>query len=332
MNTWSRLNPSAKEVSWLEIGGWNHGLQPVLQDKNVEHIENAEAVKALTWFEMTLKKKQEPAPKIRYYVPGKDCWMETDSWENIPRKSEILYLDAAAHGKTAGDSPYICRAFSLCASVPGAGSCGYTYDPDDPVPTNGGDCTLASWSKTGSLLQEKPGWRGDVISFLSEPLETDWIINGQIEVELWVKTDCENTAFFASIDEMPPEGKSYHIRTSAATIRHELPRNMQYVPGTPVKVTADMSDVCYAVSAGSRIRIDVTSSDFPQYHAHSNQPGDWALAAENRIAHQIILTGGEYPSCVRIPCQNRSGNPSMPMTLWKNEKGFLMHYLILPVN
>lgn len=232
---------------------------------------------------------------------------KVDSWENIPRKSEILYLDAAAHGKTAGDSPYICRAFSLCASVPGAGSCGYTYDPDDPVPTNGGDCTLASWSKTGSLLQEKPGWRGDIISFLSEPLETDWIINGQIEVELWVKTDCENTAFFASIDEMTPEGRSYHIRTSAATIRHELPRNMRYVPGTPVKVTADMSDVCYAVSAGSRIRIDVTSSDFPQYHAHSNQPGDWALAAENRIAHQIILTGGEYPSCVRIPCQNRSG-------------------------
>ena len=70
-----------------------------------------------------------------------------------------------------------------------------------------------------------------------------------------------------------------------------------------MKVTLDMSDICYALPAGSRIRIDVTSSDFPQYHAHSNQPGDWAEAKENVIAHQTILTGKDYPSCVKIPCQ-----------------------------
>lgn len=291
MKTWSRLRRETRKMSWLEIGGWNHGLQPVLQDKKVENIENVEAVKALTWFELTLKKKQMPEQKIRYYVPGKDCWMEADSWEKIPRQNQTLYLDADHQ--------------SLCQDVSGlpTSTCGYTYDPDDPVPTNGGDCTLASWLKTGSLLQEKPGWREDVVSFLSEPLEKERIINGQIEVELWVRTDRENTAFFASIDEMTPEGNSYHIRTSGTTIRHELPRGERYVPGTPVKVTLDMSDICYALPAGSRIRIDVTSSDFPQYHAHSNQPGDWAEAKENVIAHQTILTGKDYPSCVKIPCQ-----------------------------
>ena len=102
---------------------------------------------------------------------------------------------------------------------------------------------------------------------------------------------------------LTPEGNSYHIRTSGTTIRHELPRGERYVPGTPVKVTLDMSDICYALPAGSRIRIDVTSSDFPQYHAHSNQPGDWAEAKENVIAHQTILTGKDYPSCVKMPCQ-----------------------------
>ena len=289
MKTWSRLNPETREMSWLEIGGWNHGLQPVLQDKKIDHIENVEVIKALTWFEMTLKKKQIPEQKIRYYVPGKDCWMEADSWEEIPRRNQILYLDA----------DYL----SLCRETPAvqAGSCGYIFDPDDPVPTNGGDCTLASWLKTGSLLQEEPGWRKDVLSFLSEPLEKDMIINGRIKVELWVKTDCENTAFFASIDEMTPEGKSYHIRTSAATIRHELPRGEGYIPSTPVKVVIDMSDICYALPKGSRIRIDVTSSDFPQYHVHSNQPGGWALAKKNIIAHQTVLTGKKYPSCVKIP-------------------------------
>ena len=62
-----------------------------------------------------------------------------------------------------------------------------------------------------------------------------------------------------------------------------------------------MSDICYALPKGSRIRIDVTSSDFPQYHVHSNQPGGWALAKKNIIAHQTVLTGKKYPSCVKIP-------------------------------
>lgn len=184
------------------------------------------------------------------------CWkyLRMEAWEKIPRQDQTLYLDA--------------DHLSLCQDVSGlpASSCSYTYDP---VPTNGGDCTLASWLKTGSLLQEKSGWRKDILSFLSEPLEKELIINGQIEVELWVSTDQENTAFLVSIDEMTP----------------------------------DMSDICYALCAGSRIRIDVTSSDFPQYHAHSNQPGDWAEAKENVVAHQTILTGKDYPSCVTIPCE-----------------------------
>jgi len=290
MNTWRCLKPETREMSWLEIGGWNHGMQPVLQDKKVDNIDNVQAVKALKWFDMTLKKKQIPAQKIRYYIPGKDRWMEAESWEKIPRQNQIFYLDA-------------CN-LSLCQnpSATDTSFCGYVYDPNNPVPTNGGDCTLASWSKTGSLLQEKPGWREDVISFLSEPLKKDIIINGQIEVKLWVKTDCENTAFVASIDEMVTEEKSYHIRTSAATIRHEMPRGEKYVPGTPVKIVIDMSDICYALSVGSCIRIDITSSDFPQYHIHSNQPGNWAQAKENIIAHQTILTGKDYPSCVKIPC------------------------------
>ncbi len=290
MNTWRCLKSETREMSWLEIGGWNHGMQPVLQDKKVDNIDNVQAVKALKWFDMTLKKKQIPAQKIRYYILGKDCWMEAESWEKIPRQNQIFYLDA-------------CN-LSLCQnpSAIDTGFCGYVYDPDNPVPTNGGDCTLASWSKTGSLLQEKPGWREDVISFLSEPLKKDIIINGQIEVKLWVKTDCENTAFVASIDEMVTEEKSYHIRTSAATIRHEMPRGEKYVPGTPIKIVIDMSDICYALSAGSCIRIDITSSDFPQYHIHSNQPGNWAQAKKNIIAHQTILTGKDYPSCVKIPC------------------------------
>ncbi len=295
MKTWSRLNPAAKEMSWLEIGGWNHGLLPVLEDKATDRLDNVEVAKALHWFDLTLKQKQIPSKRIRYYVPGKDCWMETESWEELRRHTRILYLDAAQ-----GPAKAPAAGRLVCQAPVTADSLTYIFDPADPVPTHGGDCTLGSWNATGSLRQPEAGYRKDVLSFFSDPLEDDIILNGRIDVELWVKSDCENTAFFASIDEVTPEGQAYHIRTSATTIQHELPRGAAYTPGTPVKVTADMSDICYALPKGSRIRIDITSSDFPQYAVCSNQPGPWASVTENKIAHQTILTGGDYPSCVKL--------------------------------
>lgn len=294
MKTWSRLNPAAKKMSWLQIGGWNHGLQPVLADKPTRNLDNVEVQKALDWFDLTLKKRQLPQAKIRYYVPGKDCWLTDSSWENLDRQTRTLYLSAA--GQPGSVTGSLTREPDANTS-----SFSYTYDPSNPVRTHGGDCTLCSWNVTGSLLQPEPGSREDVLTFLSEPLPGELVLNGKIDVELWVKTDCENTAFFASIDEVTPEGNAYHIRTSATTIRHELPRNASYQPETPVKVTADMSDICYALPKGSRIRIDITSSDFPQYAVHSNQAGPWASATENRIAHQAVLTGSGYPSCVKLP-------------------------------
>lgn len=296
MKTWSRLNPAAKAMSWLEIGGWNHGLMPVLEDKSTDHLDNVEVAKALHWFDLTLKQKQIPSKRIRYYVPGRDCWMEAESWEELKRHTRLLYLDG-----DSGPAEMPAAGSLVCEAPERAGSLTYTFDPADPVRTHGGDCTLGSWNATGSLRQPEPGYRKDVLSFLSAPLKEDLILNGKIDVELWVKSDCENTAFFASIDEVAPDGRAYHIRTSATTIRHELPRGSAYTPGTPVKVIADMSDICYALARGSRIRIDITSSDFPQYAVCSNQPGPWALATENRIAHQTILTGWEYPSCVKLP-------------------------------
>lgn len=288
MKTWKRLNPKTKNMSWLEIGGWNHGLLPVLEDKKVDNFDNVEVVKALKWFEKTLKNKKIPAEKVRYYIPGKDCWMETDSWENLNRNMIKLYFTDQLGLADRTDQKN--------------GKIQYRYDPEKPVITHGGDCTLFSWTSTGSLLQGEANWRTDVISFVSEPLDREIIINGKINIELWVKTDCNNTAFFAHIDEVNNQGKAYHIRTSATTIKHELPRGEKYIPNTPIKVIIDMSDICYALSKGSRIRIDITSSDFPQYSVHSNQEENWALVTENKTANQTLLMGSEYPSCVHIPC------------------------------
>jgi len=99
--------------------------------------------------------------------------------------------------------------------------------------------------------------------------------------------------------EVDPEGKAYHIRSSVTTLSHELSET--YNPGDEVEVSIEMWDIAYTVPSGYRIRIDISSSDFPQYNIHSNTKGLWSEQTETKKAHQTILAGGEHPSCVDIP-------------------------------
>ena len=125
-------------------------------------------------------------------------------------------------------------------------------------------------------------------------------ICGKIKVRLRVSTDGEDTAFTAKLCEVFPDGSAYNIRGSITTIAADLPEGASYTPGTPVDVTVEMWDIAWTVQPGSRLRLDVSSSDFPQYAAHSNYAGVWADQAETRVAHQTIFTGCPG-SCIELP-------------------------------
>ena len=100
--------------------------------------------------------------------------------------------------------------------------------------------------------------------------------------------------------EVTPEGKAYNIRSSIATLEQGKTEAGAYEPGSVAEVQITMWNIVYTIPAGSRIRVDVSSSDFPQYHVHSNQKGLWSEKTENKIAHQTIHTGGS----ARILCDS----------------------------
>ena len=78
-----------------------------------------------------------------------------------------------------------------------------------------------------------------------------------------------------------------------------------YEPGSVAEVQITMWNIVYTIPKGSRIRVDVSSSDFPQYHVHSNQKGLWSEKTENKIAHQTIHMGGKAASCVILPLMKK---------------------------
>lgn len=295
MKTWENLNEEAKKHSWLEIGGWNHFMMPCLPDKKIENIESEDIKKLLSWFEMTLKEKKIPKQYIRMYQIGEDRWEELPEWPLQKDDEAIFYLtgkEGEKKGTLVVGEPE--KAVSFC----------YVYDPENPVETVSGDGLLKTMNKIGSLLQPDVSNRRDVIRFQTEPLEKSIAICGKIALHLYVKTDVDDTAFTAKIMEVTEEGKAYHIRSSISTIAHELPEDIEYQKNEMIEIVIEMWDIAYTIQKGSKIRIDISSSDFPQYNIHSNYKGTWSEQIKVRKANQTILTGKDTLSRVILPVRN----------------------------
>lgn len=297
MKTWERLSDTCKAHSQLVIGAWNHFMQPVIPGRETQNMNPEEIPPMFKWFELTLKQKKEPEQKVCCYVIGEDKWMESKSWP-IMNESSMWYLEAGQIGnKYAG---------KLIHTEQGNENTGksaevtYTYDPQKPVISVGGEGLLKTMQQVGSLAQPEAGYRPDVLSFLSDPLECDLKITGQIRVELYVRSDCEDTAFTAKLIEVMPDGTAYHIRSSITTIDQDQPKGEKYTPGKVTKVELSMWDIVYTIKTGHRLRLDISSSDFPQFNLHCNYAGLWSTQTECRPAQQTILTGGEYASRIMI--------------------------------
>lgn len=287
MEAYAKLNPKAKEHSVLEVGCWNHESKNVLQWCQAEHWRSSEVETMTEWFELLLHKEQLPKPDIRLYVIGEDRWIHKVKWPDFTGKNRKVYL-SGAHLLT--------RNLDEEEEI-----YSYFYDPENPVESIGTESMLHDMGRVGSQYQPAPGYRQDVISFLSEPLEEDVLISGRIRVCLTVSSDCEDTAFTAKLMEEKEAGQYVNIRSSITTIAADC-KEASYKPGEKIQVWIEMWDIVWKLSRGKRIRLDISSSDFPQYTVHTNYPGIWAEQKESRVAQQKLFTGGEA-SFIELPLE-----------------------------
>ncbi|MBO5503692.1 MAG: CocE/NonD family hydrolase [Lachnospiraceae bacterium] len=280
MNTYLSLDEETKKHSWMDIGCWNHSSQECIEWGEQHNIENGDVKRLLEWFGLLLIEKKIPEKRIRAYVMREDRWQELEDWP-VPKKEEAVYCLTADKGLTESKEEAAARA----------GEVSFDYDPEDPCPSHGAESCLTMMEEAGSLLQPAPDYRPDVVSFISEPLTEEKRIAGGIKVHLTVKTDVDDTAFSAKLCEVFPDGKAYNIHSGITTIAADLPEGAEYHPGDAVQVTVDFWDIVWTLQPGSRIRLDISSSDFPQYAAHSNYAGIWADQEKTRVAHQTICAG-----------------------------------------
>lgn len=282
LKSYETLNQKIKEHCSLMIGSWNHYSLNCLAWSKPEHLENCEVKSMVEWFQTLLVKHEIPPKKVSFYVIGEDTWKNCDTWP-IPTIGKKIYYFHEKHNDT----------YSLTMETDEIEHeilAEYDYDPENPVPSLGGESMLKSMDKVGSMYQPKPGFRPDVISFISEPVKKEYTIGGKIRVYLQVMSDCEDTAFTAKVMELREDGTAVNIRSSITTIQADHLEE-DYQPGTVTDVTIDMWDIAWKVCEGSRIRVDISSSDFPQYAVHSNYKGTWSMQEKSKTAHQCICRG-----------------------------------------
>lgn len=284
------LPAGTKARSRLIVGGWDHNFKttPELPGLRHDHDVNID-IDCFEWMYSLLVEEKEPVHEVKVYAIGADEWLSFDEWPGKTSPTRTLFLGKGGR----------------LADKPGKkGRHSFDYDPLNPVISVGGETLFSSNTLKGSRPQEPVGYRDDILFFRSEPLSEPLLLNGCPVASIWFSSDCEDTAVSVKISEERPDGTTLNIRTGIATLafrKNKLGPRGTYHPGSVVEVRVEMLPVLWEIREGSRIRVDISSSDFPQYSIHSNYPGVWSAQTKVRKARQSVWTGAKYPSSIELP-------------------------------
>ena len=285
-----RLSEFAAAHSTIQIGPWNHGYGKAVT-KNTDKLVDDSVSAPFEWFTRILVNNELPEAKTAMYCIGADSWIYADGYPLKPESEKKYYLSALENRKSIEREPVSDSSVS------------FVYDPENPVMSHGAESLFATQSEVGSILQPEPDYRSDVVSFVSGPLAEDITCAGKIKVKLFVSSDAADTAFTAKLMETDAEGNTVNVRGTITTLafRNGADIRQKYTPGEIVPVTLEMWDIAWLFKKGVRLRLDISSSDFPQYSVHPNAEGIWSLQEKTKKAHQTIYCGEKYPSEISLP-------------------------------
>jgi len=300
IRAWRSLPQSTRDKSRFVIGPWDHNdafLETLLgkkmyPDGNVLGIMQMKA--GLEWFDYIFKGKDYPHKlgTLDAYELMENKWIEYT--DDISSNGKLkMYLDGQG-GKLVDQAPQNTSMVD------------YVYDPKDPVSAMAASDAAINLATPGiegnPIRQRKVGERGDIVSFVSDTFEEDVHIAGAIKAEIYVSSSAPATAFTVTVMCVDPNGESDNIRSDITDVRY-VDENVykEYMPGEIVKLSFTLTDILWKVGKGSRLRVDVSSSNSPEYHTHQNKTECWSDVCVGAPAEQRIYSGGSYPSNIDIP-------------------------------
>jgi uncharacterized protein len=322
--------PAGQSVS-LTLGPWIHGQmhQPYAGDGYFGPAAVVDQrAEALHWFNRYLKGGDGAGPQpntVRYFLMGGG----TRSVSGAPDPAARDHVDIGGSWRTTSSwpppeaqyVPYYLRANGVLAPErPGREQPDvYDYDPHDPVPTLGGNISSGSvLAPAGALVQrcrrdlltchgsmQELAARPDVLTYATDPLDQDLAVVGPLTVDLWAATSAADTDFTAKLVDVYPNGDAVNVADGIIRARYrDDPRAEHPVePGEPTEYTIDLWHTAMLFKAGHRVRVDISSSNFPHYDRNLNtgEPIGSDTLDGAVIATQTIYHDAVRPSHIVLP-------------------------------
>jgi uncharacterized protein len=255
------------------------------------------------WFDHFLKGENngilEKMPRVRYYTMGLNKWQTSDMWPPRGAQPVTLFLSSGGKANTLNGDGALVEA-SPAADTPDR----FEYDPMNPVPSVGGNvCCTGNAITAGAFDQRKNEARPDVLVYSTEPLKEGIEVSGPIEVTLYVSSDAKDTDFTVKLLDVYPDGRAYNLDETIQRMRYrdgyDKP-NVWMQAGKVYKVTLSPLTTSNYFAAGHRIRIEVSSSNFPRFDRNLNTGGKNYDESTGVIARNAVHHSKQYPSSVKI--------------------------------
>jgi putative CocE/NonD family hydrolase len=244
-------------------------------------------------------------PKVTYFTMGSNKWQSSDTWP--PRGAEPLtfYLSSAGKANTLNGNGTLTSA-PPDVDRPDA----FTYDPMKPVTSYGGNvCCTGTAITAGSFDQRKMEEREEVLVYTSEPFKDGLELTGPILPTLYVSSDVKDTDFTVKVLDVYPDGRAFNLDESIQRMRYRDGYDKPPVwmeKGKVYKVALQPLTTSNYFAAGHRLRIEVSSSNFPRFDRNLNTGGNNYDEVNGVVAHNTVHHSKQYPSQITVTVVKRT--------------------------
>jgi uncharacterized protein len=293
----------ARRGSNLVIGPWGHGPSQKFGALDFGPTANVDALTLqLRWYDHWLKGMDNglasEAP-VKLFVMGRNVWVYEREYPLARTDYRPLYFSSGGNANAAGGDGRLTWTKPAGASP----SDRFRYDPNDPVPSVGGNNCCGTPTAAGPQDQRPIEGRRDVLIYTTDVLQEEIEVTGPVKVVLYAASDAVDTDFVAKLVDVHPDGSSYNMAEGIvrARYRESLTSPKLLTPGEVNRFEIDLVGTSVAFLKGHRIRVHVTSSHFPQFDRNPNTGAAFGTSAAVKVAEQTIYHDAARASHVLLP-------------------------------
>jgi putative CocE/NonD family hydrolase len=282
----------------IVVGPWPHSMSEPFANTDLGS-DSTQPIRRmqLEWFDQWLMGKDSPLvsqPPVKIFVMGANKWRDEREWPPEHARPTKLFLESAGRANTLdGDGELTDKPAAH------GGEDRYVFDPHDPAPTRGGSvCCNPKVFPWGPMDQRPVEHRKDVLVYSTKPLKQDMETIGPVQAVLYVATSARDTDFTAKLVDVFPDGYARNLTDGILRLRYRysLVRPELAKAGEIYEVTVDAGVASNVFLKGHRIRLEISSSNFPRFDRNPNTGG--IVAEETRLvaASQTVYHDREHPS------------------------------------